>query len=145
MATRVVKTADELDALIAWLPTLKLPFTMNIVKGRKRSTAQNRLQRLWMNEIAEQREDGTPEEYRAYCKLHFGLPLMRSVNDDFKEKYDRLIRPFSYEEKLELMAVPMDFPVTRLMTTTQKTQYLDGIYVHFTGEGIKLTEPEGKI
>ena len=40
------------------------------------------------------------------------------------------------------MAEPFDFPVTRLMTVKQHKRYLDAIYVHYTGLGFGLTDPE---
>ena len=40
------------------------------------------------------------------------------------------------------MAVPIDLPVTRIMKTGQKKRYLDDVYDHFTGLGVRLTDPE---
>ncbi len=111
----------------------------------KRSLAQNRLQRKWLFEAAEQLQDQTAEEYRAYCKLHFGIPILRAESDKFMDVYDRLIRPHSYEEKLELMSIPFDFPVTRMMTVKQKTEYLNKMYQFFRNQGVELTEPPEKV
>jgi len=36
---------------------------------------------------------------------------------------------------------PLDFPVTRIMNTSQKTRYLDRIYKDFTEQGVVLTIP----
>lgn len=119
----------------------KLPFTCTVTRGKKRSVEQNKLQRLLLNEIAEQLGDRTAEEVRAECKLTIGVPILRAENDDFCEKYDRIIRPLPYETKLELMAEPLDFPVTRLMTMDQKSRYLDAIYRTYSARGIELTEP----
>jgi len=119
----------------------KLPFTVTIEKGAKRSLEQNKLQRLWVNEAADQLGDESAEDKRAYCKLHFGVPILRNENEEFRRAYDRVIRPLPYELKLEAMKVPLDFPVTRLMTAKQKTAYLDAIYQHFRSQGVVLTEP----
>lgn len=134
---------DELDRklLLRFIEGHKLPFSVSIVRGRKRTVDQNRLQRLWLKEIAEQLPDQSAEEWRGYCKLHFGVPIMRNASEEYCEKYDRLIKPLSYVEKLELMRVPMDFPVTSAMNTKQKTDYLDAVYKHFTEQGLKLTIP----
>jgi hypothetical protein len=109
--------------------------------GRDRTLEQNKLQRKWLKE-AKSQGDQTEEEYRGYCKLHFGVPIMRNSNEDFREIYDRLIRPLDYEDKLKLMMVPMDLPVTRLMSRQEKGKYLDDMYQHFTGLGFKLTIPK---
>lgn len=142
MTTWVVRTVLERARVLKMIENRKeLPFTVNITKGVKRSDEQNKLQRKWLLEAQEQ-GDQTAEEYRAMCKLHFGVPILRAENEEFREVYDRLIRPRDYAEKLELMRVPMDLPVTRIMTTKQKTDYLDAIYRHFTEEGMELTKPQ---
>lgn len=110
---------------------------------RDRSIPQNKLQRLWVKEAAAQ-GDCTAEEYRGYCKLHFGVPILRNEDEKFRKDYDRYIRHLPYETKLALMMIPFDVEVTRLMNTEQKKRYLDMVYTHFTGLGYKLTEPKKK-
>lgn len=141
MTSRVINSAAERDSFYTLLKAKNPPYTVSVVDGRKRSVEQNKLQRLWMNEAAEQLGEDTPEGYRAYCKLHFGVPILRGENEEFREAYDRVIRPHSYEDKLTMMATPLDFPVTRLMKMGQKKRYLDDIYVHLTSQGVQLTEP----
>lgn len=142
MTSRVIETDGELNALITFLRNHKRPFTVTIAKGKKRSAEQNRLQRLWVNEVSEALGDQTPEEVRGFCKLTEGVPLLRAENEEFREKYDRLIKPLPYETKLELMMEPMDFPITRLMTTDQKARYLDRINMLWASRGIILTQPD---
>lgn len=142
MVTRAVHTKQERDLLLRYLRTRKLPFTVDIEDGRKRSSEQNRLQRLWLKEIAEQLGDRTAEDIRGDAKLRFGVPILRAENESFREKYDRIIKPLPYETKIELMMEPMDFPVTRLMTVDQKTRFLDAIYRHYSEQGIALTSPD---
>ena len=142
MSSRVVTTEAERGLLLRFLGQHPLPFTVNITKGKRRSVDQNRLQRLWLNEIAEQLGDQTPEEVRAYCKLRFGVPMLRAENEDFCAKYDTTVKPLPYETKLAIMAEPLDLPVTRLFTTDQHARYLDAIYKHFTEQGLALTAPE---
>jgi hypothetical protein len=127
--------------LIRFLEDQPLPVTVALTKGGKRSLRQNKLQRLWINEIAEQLADQSPEEVRGYCKLTIGVPILRAENDTFRERYDAIVRPLPYEQKLALMMEPLDFPISRLMTTKQATAYLDGIHRHFSEKGIVLTDP----
>jgi hypothetical protein len=140
--SRVVDNEYERKMLIKRIEQQKLPFTVEIAAGKHRTTEQNRLQRLWVNEIAQQRGDITPEEARGYCKLHFGVPILRNDNEEFCRQYDEIVRPLPYEMKLRLMMVPFDFGVTRLMNTKQKTAYLDEVLKHFTAEGVVLTIPD---
>jgi hypothetical protein len=142
MVMRAVHNEDDRKLLLRFLQDRKLPFTVEISGGRRRSTEQNRLQRLWLNEIAEQAGDRTPEDVRGDAKLRFGVPILRAENEVFREKYDRIIKPLPYETKIELMMEPMDFPVTRLMTSDQTNRYLDAIYRHYTEQGFSLTQPE---
>jgi hypothetical protein len=142
MTSRIVKNEYERGLLLRFIESQKLPFTANISKGGKRSVEQNRLQRLWLNEIAEQLGDRTAEEVRGDAKLRFGVPILRAENEEFCEKYDRIIKPLPYETKLELMMEPLDFPVTRLMSTDQKTRYLDALCQHYLEQGMALTEPD---
>jgi hypothetical protein len=139
MASRLVKTEFDRTMLIRYLEKRELPFTVEV--ARKRTTDQNKLQRKWLTEIAEQSDGNTAEEVRGWCKLHIGVPILREENEEFREKYDRIVKPMSYEDKLELMMVPFDFPITRLMTTAQKSLYLDRVFARFSGLGLVLTDP----
>lgn len=118
-----------------------LEITVDDAPSNKRSSEQNRLQRKWINEL-EQQGDMRSEDYRAYCKLHIGVPILRNTSDEFKARYDSVVRHLPYETKIELMKIPFDFPVTRIMNKKQKTQYLDAVYQHFTGLGFQLTRPD---
>lgn len=141
MTTRSVETQTEREMVMKLIASRKLPFTVSIADGKHRSTEQNKLQRLWMKEISEQLGDRTPEEVRGYCKLVIGVPILRAENDLFREKYDAVLKPLSYEQKISIMMLPLDLPVTRIMTTKQKTEYLDGVQRHFAEMGVVLTEP----
>lgn len=138
---RTIETENDRDLLIKFIQGRKLPLTVSIADGKHRTTDQNRLQRLWVNEISAQLGDMTPEEVRGYCKLTIGVPMLRQENDVFRMKYDSVVRPLSYEQKLAIMMEPLDLPVTRIMTTRQKTAYLDGIHKHFSEKGVVLTDP----
>ncbi len=142
MTTRVIDSEYDRDMLVKFITGHTLPFTIEVVKGRRRSVEQNRLQRLWLNEISEQLGDQTQEEVRGYCKLTIGVPILRAENETFRIKYDAVVRPLPYPMKLAIMMEPLDMPITRIMTTNQKTRYLDGVYRHFAEQGLRLTEPE---
>jgi len=140
MTTRIVRNEQDRRELIRLIGARNPPFTASITK--KRTPEQNQLQRKWVNEAAEQLGEDTSEGYRAYCKLHFGVPILRNENEEFRRQYDKVVKPLPYEHKIEMMKEPIDFPVTRLMTTKQKAQYLDAVYQHFRGLGVQLTEPK---
>lgn len=144
MVTRVISNEADLTLLVQYLRARKRPYTVDIVAGKHRTNEQNHLQRLWLNEAAEQLGDHTAEELRGICKLQFGVPILRAENTEFREKYDQHVKPLPYEQKLAFMMEPLDFPVTRLMSTGQKTRYLEAIQKHFLEQGVALTEPKPK-
>lgn len=141
MTTWAMKTEFDRERVIKVIRGRELPSTVAITKGAPRSTAQNRLQRKLCLEAQEQ-GDQTADQYRAYCKLHFGVAIMKFESAEWADAYNRIIRPMAYEQKLEMMAEPMDFPVTRCMSTKGKKKYLDQMYDYFHGLGFVLTEPE---
>lgn len=139
--TRNIRTASELNQAALLLQNQsKFPLQMVLKPGKEpRSSQQNRLAFQWYKDAAEQ-GDHTAEEYRCLCKLHFGIPIMRQ-DDDFRAKYDRVVKPMPYGTKLALMDEPFNFPVTSLMSVKQFTRYLDRIWHHFTSKGFRLTDP----
>lgn len=141
MTSRIIETEYERRQLIRFVEGHKLPMTAQISATGRRSARQNRLNRQWMLDIAAQLEGWTAEEARGYCKLHFGIPILRSEDEAFGLEYDAVIRPLPYELKLKLMMVPFDFGVTRLMNTKQQTAYLGAVHRHFSEQGVALTDP----
>ncbi len=143
-SSRIIKTPEDLKLLIKHLEKRDLPFTVQISKGANRTIEQNKLNRLWCSEIAEQLGDRTPEEVRGYCKLHHGVPILREENEMFRKRYDAIVKPLNYQSKLLVMMEPLDLPVTRIMDSSQKHRYLEDIFRHFTEQGLVLTIPEDK-
>lgn len=146
--TYILRTATDAEALGNAIlgAEIKRPLRVTVELYRKRrSNRQNKLQRLWMKEAAEQMKDGSAEDYRAYCKLHFGTPILCADDDRFREAYEKVFNQLSYEQKIEAMRLPLDFPVTRLMNTSQKAQYLNDVFDHLSNIGVVLTDPSGNL
>ena len=138
---RIIRDEQDIQLLVKLLRQRKLPVTVSVARGARRTNNQNRTQRLWCKE-AEEQGDHTAEEYRGIFKLHCGVPILRAENEAFRERYDRIVKPLPYETKLEIMREPLDMPVTRLMTTDQHTRYLDAVHRMLSEQGIALTQPE---
>ena len=139
-----VKDKRDLFRLFDHLTGLSGPFTVTVKEGEEtRRARQNRLAFQWYKDIAQQIEDHTVEEARAISKLHCGVQLLVNQEEDFREQWQRLIRDrFTYEEKLELMLDPHDYPVTRIMSVKQMTGYLDRMQRYWAPRGVVLTVPE---
>lgn len=141
MPTKIIREPIHVEALANMLRERKLPITVTWTQGAPRSTAQNRLAQRWFTDIATQLGDQTHEDVRAECKLRFGVPILRAENEAFKVSYDRVIKGLPYEEKLDAIKA-FDLPVTRLMTVKQMTAFMDEMHKHWSGQGVRLTDPE---
>ena len=141
MGSAAIRTEHDRKMAIRRIENAELPCTMTLTRGAPRSIEQNRLNRMWMLEL-EQQGDMTAEEYRAYCKAFFGIPILLAENEAFRQQYEAIVKPLPYEQKMEIMKEPIDFPCTRLMTVKQEKRYLDAVYEHWTGRGFRLTDPD---
>lgn len=140
MNTRVITDAAGIDKLAAFLSARKLPVTVTIAAGAGRRPLQNRLAQRWFTDISRQLGDQTHEEVRAFCKLRFGVPILRAENEAFRLSYDRTVKPLDYEQKLEAIKA-FELPVTRLMTVKQMTAFMDEMQRYWSAQGIRLTDP----
>lgn len=142
MTERVINSRRELDLWMRFLEGRELPITVQAIDGRHRSVGQNKLQRLWCKEVAEQLGDHTPEEVRAISKLQIAVPILRAEDDEFREAYDAALKGLPYETKIACMMEPIDMPVTRRMNVSQKTRFLDEMHRFWSEKGVQLTDPD---
>jgi len=140
MTTRVLKTGDDIVGLAKLLHTRKLPVTVTIIAGAKRTDPQNHLIQLWNKEITEQRGDVDFEDVRAENKLRFGVPILRRDDEAFRETYDETFRPLPYAVKVKLFR-ELDPAITRRMTVKQLSEYCDTLQRYYTELGFRLTDP----
>lgn len=113
--------------------------TVTINDGKPRSLDQNAISHAWYEQVARELREDTALGVKSFCKLHFGVPILRAEDDDFRTMYDRVVKPMGYEDKIALMAW---FPVTSLMRTPQLSQYLEAMQAHFQRNGVWLQFPE---
>ncbi|MOA14462.1 hypothetical protein D3C78_1345650 [compost metagenome] len=109
--------------------------------GKDRTLDQNALWFALYQRIAEMTEIGDVEDARRYCKLHFGVPIMRADDADFRDGWNRLFLHLPYEVKLRLMGAcamfgPDGFPVTRLFNRQQGIAYTNRIVDEFRAKGV---------
>ena len=141
MPTKIIREPHHVDALANMLRGRKLPITVSWTQGAPRSNAQNRLAQRWFKDISTQLGDQNHEDVRAECKLRFGVPILRAENETFRLSYDRVIKALPYEQTLDAIKA-FDLPVTRLMTVKQMTAFMDEMQRHWSGQGVRLTDPE---
>lgn len=138
-----LKKPHDTARFIADLKQRSLPLVVTLREGEDRTSGQNNLAHKWFGEAANWLGDQEPWEVRAECKLNIGIRMLVSENEDFRDKWTRLIRDrFTYEEKLELMVEPHDYPVTRIMSAKQMGHFMDTVWKKYTDLGVPLTRPQ---
>lgn len=111
---------------------------VSVKSGKDRSINQNDHSHTWYEQIARELREDTALGVKSFCKLHFGVPILRAESDDFRQAYDSTVKTMTYEQKLEVMKI---LPVTSLMTKKQIQQYLDAMQASYVGR-VELKYPE---
>lgn len=104
----------------------------------KRTLDQNAMSHAIYTQIASQLEDQTIMEIKAECKLRHAVPILRAESEEFRAKYDKVIKPHNYETKLSLMEW---LPVTSLMNKAQFSEYLDTVIREYSKQGVSIVMP----
>lgn len=114
---------------------------INARAGKDRSLPQNAITHVWYGQIARELREDDELGWKCYCKLHHGVPILRTENDEFRESYDGAIKGLSYEQKLTVMRI---LPVTSLMTKEQLSRYAEAVQADFAQRGVMLEFPAGQ-
>jgi len=112
----------------AWKQTRYLRLTWTTEKPR--SLPQNSALHGWIEQIARELGEDTPEGVKCECKLRFGVPILRAEDEAFREAYDAVIKPLTYEQKLKAMRF---WPVTSLMSVDQLSRMLQDMQRAYAG------------
>ncbi len=131
---RVIRNLGQVEALQAYI-SKRLPVTVTITDGVKRTKAQNDGSHKWYDVIATQLGDRTAQDVRAESKLHIGVPIRRE-DPEFDAYYRTVMLPLPYEAKLALMVEPFELPITSKMTKPQMTRYLDEFFRYWSKQGV---------
>ena len=79
-----------------------------------------------------------PDRHTRNWELHETVADLRAENEEFRQQYDTVLKPLSYDKKL----LAMNFlPVTSLMTKAQLSQYLEAMQLAYA-DRVKLEFPE---
>lgn len=113
---------------------------LTIDTGKKRSLPQNAIGHAWYLQVSRTEHEFTPEEVKCLCKFHFGLPILRGDDEEFNAICEAVIDPLPYESQIKAMIY---FPVTSLMKTKQKAEYLETVQRNYAGR-VKLLFPKDK-
>jgi hypothetical protein len=144
MATWVINSESALQSLVGDMRELfgKHKYLKVSAKtGKARSLDQNAISHVWYEQVAREIKDDDVLGWNCFCKLHFGIPILRAEDEGFKAFYDGSLKGLSYEQKLQAMKY---LPVTSIMTKPQFNNYLDTMQSHFLERGVALIYPESE-
>jgi len=112
---------------------------LSIKMGKDRSLDQNALSFAWYDQLARELREDNVQGWRAYCKLHHGIPILRNDDEEFRAFYDKVLKGMDYETKLTAMEY---VPVTSIMTKSQLSRYLEEVQKDFQKRGVMLEFPD---
>lgn len=115
---------------------------VSITIGKSRSIDQNAILHAWIEQIARELREDDALGWKCFIKLTIGVPILRAEDEQFREAYDQVIKPLSYEKKLISMKC---WPVSSLMTKPQLSALLEATQSEFLKRGVKLEFPEEEI
>lgn len=107
--------------------------------GKARSLDQNAISHAWYEQLARELREDDAIGWKCHAKLHYGVPILRAEDEEFRTTYDLVIKRLTYEQKLEAMKC---WPVTSIMTKPQLGKYLEAMQQGFAQQGVYLTFPE---
>jgi hypothetical protein len=142
MASRIIRTPDDLDALTTLLGNLKLPLTVEWTSGADRSSQQNKLMWLWASEVEQQTQQETADEVQRRWKLDVGIPILCESSEDYRQFCTLTLKRLTYPQRLEAMKYT---PVTSEMNVRQMVRFMDTVQRECAEQGIKLTDPEPEL
>jgi|TARA_R110000824_G_scaffold126951_4_gene286746 hypothetical protein len=132
-------------AFIQWVKELRIKhkyITFDYPKiGAERSLSSNALSHVWYafaDKMLDSHESG---DARRYCKLHFGVPMLRGESSQYLQDYNKYLMNFDYEDKIRIMDY---WPVTKRMSREQMNRYLTSVQYYFASEHHLVLESRGE-
>ncbi len=111
---------------------------VTIKTGKDRTISQNAITHAWYEQLARELREDDALGWKSFCKLHYGVPILRAEDEEFRAAYDAVIRPLAYEKKLIAMRC---WPVSSIMSVEQLSKYAEAMQVNFRERGVRLEFP----
>lgn len=126
--------------ITSWLRSQCQPSVKYVLKlskwQKKRTLDQNGQSHVWYEQLAKELTEYDELGWKRFCKLNYGVPILRAHDAEFRALYDKCIKStLTYEEKINAMDY---LPVTSLMTAEQFNQYFESLQNNFIKRGVKL-------
>jgi len=108
--------------------------------GKARTLPQNAIQHVWYTQMAMEDRSMSLKEHTRFCKYTYGVPILCAADPEYRAMCRRLLGPLDYECRQEAMD---HFPVTRLMTKQQESEYLEAVQKgYWDNRGVRLEFPQ---
>lgn len=113
---------------------------VSVKPATTRSLDQNAISHAWYEQVAKELREDDEKGVKRFCKLHFGVPILRAEDGEFRDLYDQCIKAtLTYEQKLQAMDI---LPVTSRMSKKQLSAYLEAMQSHYRDQrGVYLEFP----
>jgi hypothetical protein len=132
-------------AFISWVKKLRAEhkyITFDYPKiGPERSLSSNALSHVWYAFADRMLDDHESGDARRYCKLHFGVPMLRAEVSEYLQSYNKYVMSFDYEDKIKIMDY---WPVTSRMSRDQMNRYMTSVQYYFAAEHGLVLESKGE-
>jgi hypothetical protein len=109
--------------------------------GPERSLSSNALSHVWYAFADRMLDDHESGDARRYCKLNFGVPMLRAEISEYLQYYNKYIINFDYEDKIKIMDY---WPVTSRMSRDQMYRYMTSVQYYFATEHGLVLESKGE-
>lgn len=136
-----MKSSHQIQALVEYAEAKIAegkPITVQVMKD-DRTLAQNAMFYGLYRDWARLKGDETIDEIKNFCKLHYGIPILRGSDPKFCERYDEKVKPLPYEAKLAMMDF---FDVTSLFNVEHGSEYITAILGGAARQGIFIPPPD---
>jgi hypothetical protein len=124
MSTIIINSAESLQRACGDLREMWSEYKflrLTIKKGKDRSLNQNAISHAWYEQLARELREDDALGWKCHCKLHYGVPILRAEDEEYRESYDTVLKFLTYEKKLIAMR---HWPVTSIMVKSQLSKYL---------------------
>lgn len=141
MPSRLIRNAEDMDALFTLFGKIKPPFTVEWVQGADRTAQQNKLMWRWASEAGDQIGE-TPDEVQRRWKLDHGLPILCVDSEDYRQFCRLTLGRLNRAQRLKAMEFT---PVTSEMNVKQMVRFMDTVERECVENGIQLTQPDADL
>lgn len=136
----IITAATPQAEISSWIRSQAAPnfkYVLTLKKWQKKRTLdQNGQSHVWYEQLAKELPEDNAIGWKRYCKLHFGVTILRAVDSEFRDLYDRcILKNLTYEQKLQAMDI---LPVTSRMKTESFNQYFEAMQNYFRPLGVNL-------